>query len=404
MKTITAIQPEAMPGVAPVSSKTKKGQGFDAWLSAMFAGLGQGFSLQRMPENAKGKIPADSSRALAPAPDHAPKALKKPAESKLPDPKSLPGSTLAFAPDHAPKALKKPVESKLPDPQGTAQPVNEPKPPLTGPLKPKALQAQPIDLEKKKNQVDPLDAEHSAPPQKATAFQQAVRDPREKEKSIRVRAEEPKDGTETKVQGPDAKPLDPKQALREAMAGQAFDRKRPGDEHPGQPRQDSAANPAQLHAHKAGAASGAERADAASVVPASSLGQMNPLVEQAFQAIHQAVGSGQDKVTLKLHPPELGEMNVVLSLEDKVMHIELQVSNPSALQQLEREIGALEQRLLESGIQHGGIDLSQRDARQDPKDEGTTWGEAPLLPGSEKTRAPPRAQHVARETELDMIA
>jgi len=109
-----------------------------------------------------------------------------------------------------------------------------------------------------------------------------------------------------------------------------------------------------------------------------------------------AGGSGDYSVQVSLHPPELGEVRALLSLQGDVLHVTLTPEHPSGFEALSDAMPALHEQLAGGGVEvhvtlgqpgdpEGGQGRGAAEARvagQAPSDEGTTVAAAPAIPVS----------------------
>ena len=109
-----------------------------------------------------------------------------------------------------------------------------------------------------------------------------------------------------------------------------------------------------------------------------------------------AGGSGDYSVQVSLHPPELGEVRALLSLQGDVLHVTLTPEHSSGFDALSDAMTALHEQLTGGGVEvhvtlgqpgdpEGGQGRGAAEARvagQAPSDEGTTVAAAPAIPVS----------------------
>lgn len=105
--------------------------------------------------------------------------------------------------------------------------------------------------------------------------------------------------------------------------------------------------------------------------------------EQITEAVRSAAASGEQRVVIRLDPPELGQVRVILRAEGNQVRGVVQVDNQRTLDQLRHESPSLLSRLAEAGIEvrrmelgftpgSGGESMPQWNLRQD----GGAWGGA----------------------------
>ncbi len=95
-------------------------------------------------------------------------------------------------------------------------------------------------------------------------------------------------------------------------------------------------------------------------------GRLPSLVEQMAARVGQALAAGRSSVSIRLDPPDLGELNVVFSKKGGKLRVVVQCGQSSSYHVLQQEIDQLEKRLTQMGIDHAGVDLAQSDtARED---------------------------------------
>ncbi len=79
--------------------------------------------------------------------------------------------------------------------------------------------------------------------------------------------------------------------------------------------------------------------------------------------IQRAVGAGRHRVSIQMHPPELGRIDVRLHLaDDGSVRAAVTVDKPDTLELLQRDARGLERALNDAGLktQSGGLDFGLR--------------------------------------------
>lgn len=129
------------------------------------------------------------------------------------------------------------------------------------------------------------------------------------------------------------------------------------------------------------------------------------LVEQTLSRITHSLRSGRDTVVFEVAPPSLGRVKVRMSSDNGQVRLELRCSHPLTFQQLRQELGTLEQRLDDAGVNHSGVNLSQGD-ESDGESGGA--GREALLPdsGEEPLSIPKGSDQTGRivTSALDLVA
>lgn len=89
----------------------------------------------------------------------------------------------------------------------------------------------------------------------------------------------------------------------------------------------------------------------------------SPVAEQVAVQIQRAVGAGRARVSIQMHPPELGRIDVRLHLaDDGSVRAAVSVDKPDTLELLQRDARGLERALNDAGLktQSGGLDFGLR--------------------------------------------
>ena len=113
------------------------------------------------------------------------------------------------------------------------------------------------------------------------------------------------------------------------------------------------------------------RADAAEVTKTADaqLAQSNATrenVERVVKAAQAAINRGSSRIQIRLDPPDLGHMRITMKQSAGGLEVQLQASNPRALQMIEQSRGELRLALESQGINTTQIDVQLRnDLRQD---------------------------------------
>lgn len=152
---------------------------------------------------------------------------------------------------------------------------------------------------------------------------------------------------------------------------------------------------------------GTEAAPPAPQAPAMAPGAADgPSQASVTNQIAEAVRSGAvrtgQKLVIRLHPPELGQVRLALQAEGKDVRAVLEVDSPRTLVQIQRETPALIQRLSEGGVQLRRLDVNLndsssgqpsdsalRDGQSGPQQGPGQWSQQPAEPESDQTEATP---------------
>ena len=85
-------------------------------------------------------------------------------------------------------------------------------------------------------------------------------------------------------------------------------------------------------------------------------------VNQIAEAFQSSAARNGQKIVIRLNPPELGQVRVMLRAEGNEVRGVLEVDNPRTLSQLQREAPIIMNRLADAGIQMKRMDLSLNDS------------------------------------------
>jgi hypothetical protein len=109
---------------------------------------------------------------------------------------------------------------------------------------------------------------------------------------------------------------------------------------------------------------------------------------QIRKAVPGGAGSNQDRISIKLHPAELGRVEVKLELsDDGLLRAQLAAERPETLELLQRDARSLEKALQEAGLQLDSGSLSFNlhsqgaNGEHDGEDDGTAGDGAPTAQG-----------------------
>jgi hypothetical protein len=211
-----------------------------------------------------------------------------------------------------------------------------------------------------------------------------------------------------------AEPSAPRAAGAEATRGGAETTRQPGTPAPaGEPssgpgnREEPAAPPTRTGAPGIHSPPGTVPSEAAPTAagpsepaapPPALPGPPATLVDQAWAKVAEAFRAGQREVTLRVSPPDRGEVQIQLQFKRGRLEVHLSCEAPGTFQEFSRDLPLLEHRLHEAGIE-GGIDLSYRDQRNPEGDESPSAAPADPEPG----RVAATAAHPSR-LGVDVVA
>ena len=80
-------------------------------------------------------------------------------------------------------------------------------------------------------------------------------------------------------------------------------------------------------------------------------------------AIRKLVEAGQKQIVVRLNPPELGRVHIVLRSDGQEVSARLTVENRETYVQMHREVGQLVSRLAEGGVELKRLDINFSDSR-----------------------------------------
>lgn len=84
-----------------------------------------------------------------------------------------------------------------------------------------------------------------------------------------------------------------------------------------------------------------------------------PVPDQIALQMHRAVGGGKDRLTIQLHPAELGHLEIKLELgRDGPVRAVLAADKPETLELLQRDVRGLERALQNAGLQTDGNSIA----------------------------------------------
>ncbi|WP_179187879.1 flagellar hook-length control protein FliK [Kiloniella majae] len=131
----------------------------------------------------------------------------------------------------------------------------------------------------------------------------------------------------------------------------------------------------------------------------STLRSMNVTpADQLSIHIRKAVGDNKDSISIKLHPSELGRVDVKLEIVDgTTMKAMISAERPDTLDMLQRDSRMLEKALQEAGLKTDGQSLSFN-LKQDGSEQGTASDRGSELAGSDTSSATEEDMAEATET------
>ncbi|WP_085900810.1 flagellar hook-length control protein FliK [Kiloniella majae] len=131
----------------------------------------------------------------------------------------------------------------------------------------------------------------------------------------------------------------------------------------------------------------------------STLKSMNVTpADQLSIHIRKAVGDNKDSISIKLHPSELGRVDVKLEIVDgTTMKAMISAERPDTLDMLQRDSRMLEKALQDAGLKTDGQSLSFN-LKQDGSEQGATSDRGSELAGSDTSSATEEDMAEATET------
>lgn len=79
--------------------------------------------------------------------------------------------------------------------------------------------------------------------------------------------------------------------------------------------------------------------------------------QQVETSIYKAYGAGRQELSLELHPPDLGKLDLVLRLQDKGLSAVIKTTDPDVAKLIQHNISLLQQGLEQQGIKVHKIDV-----------------------------------------------
>lgn len=137
--------------------------------------------------------------------------------------------------------------------------------------------------------------------------------------------------------------------------------------------------------------------------------EMPSMVEQLAARVGRAFANGKSSVSIRLDPPELGEVNVVFSRKDGKLRVILRCSHASSIHILQQEIDSLQKRFSQMGIENAAVDLAQAEGGHEGGERffgrQDDWGiDDGNLGGSVAQGAVDETRTVRSESALDLLA
>jgi flagellar hook-length control protein FliK len=107
--------------------------------------------------------------------------------------------------------------------------------------------------------------------------------------------------------------------------------------------------------------------------PPNSGSLTSQLTDGIIQTIPAASGSDHASVVLRLNPPELGKVNVHVSMNNDVVNVRLVASDESARQAIDRQMNDLRQSLSNQGIALNQCHVECNTGGRQSFDQTSTW-------------------------------
>jgi flagellar hook-length control protein FliK len=127
--------------------------------------------------------------------------------------------------------------------------------------------------------------------------------------------------------------------------------------------------------------------------------QETKLVQRVLRGMEQ-LANGGGQVRLRLHPPELGALQMSLRIEGQVMTAEMQVETSGARDALMKNLPVLKERLAEQGILVEHFDVRTESSSTTPGGSGASSGENPQRNESQSERGESRSRENANGRQL----
>ncbi|WP_026987221.1 flagellar hook-length control protein FliK [Fodinicurvata fenggangensis] len=123
----------------------------------------------------------------------------------------------------------------------------------------------------------------------------------------------------------------------------------------------------------------AQAQQAAAQAQQAAKSQGGPAADQIAMKIHKAVAGGNDRISVQLHPAELGRVDVKLDFgQDGLLRASITAERPETLDLLQRDARALERALGDAGVKtdSGSLNFNARDTagQQQAFDQGQGGG------------------------------
>jgi len=90
-------------------------------------------------------------------------------------------------------------------------------------------------------------------------------------------------------------------------------------------------------------------------------GSADRILQQVSASLATSRARGNQEVVVRLSPPELGRIRLQVTSDGKELRASLQVDNARTFEEIHRQAPALVQRLIDSGLEVKGIDVSLND-------------------------------------------
>ncbi|WP_022727350.1 flagellar hook-length control protein FliK [Fodinicurvata sediminis] len=119
----------------------------------------------------------------------------------------------------------------------------------------------------------------------------------------------------------------------------------------------------------------AQAQQAAAQAQQAAKSQGGPAADQIAMKIHKAVAGGNDRISVQLHPAELGRVDVKMEFgQDGLLRASITAERPETLDMLQRDARALERALSDAGVKtdSGSLNFNTRDTagQQQAFDQG----------------------------------
>jgi len=91
-------------------------------------------------------------------------------------------------------------------------------------------------------------------------------------------------------------------------------------------------------------------------------GSADGILQQVSASLAASRARGNQEVVVRLSPPELGRIRLQVTSDGKELRAALEVDNARTFEEIHRQAPALVQRLIDSGLDVKGIDVSLNDS------------------------------------------